>query len=311
MKQKVGKDTFNTACSLASISLVTCIVKEGALNSDVIPMVRLLSTARVVLVGAAISVAICYLVWPKSAVTLLRSSLNDSFNIMSSLISVTTHRFLHGDKINPKDAEIFSLLRKKALELRKYLEEAKFELKLLGREAEYNTYCEIVEATVSLIEHSQALKASCEMQWLLLNENEHGASGEHSGGQGTSAHNEMESVRSLSSYNSDTIRLSQSVENLGAVFPQSTSFQKSDMDYNAIYPTQLFDLFVYYLSPLIKSFVFTVKEILGAVPFEKKFVEDTNQSFFVKSTNYQISLQKAIQLFEDKQVLCSKQTRRK
>lgn len=302
MKQKVGKDTFNTACSLASISLVTCIVKEGALNSDVIPMVRLLSTARVVLVGAAISVAICYLVWPKSAVTLLRSSLNDSFNIMSSLISVTTHRFLHGDKINPKDAEIFSLLRKKALELRKYLEEAKFELKLLGREAEYNTYCEIVEATVSLIEHSQALKASCEMQWLLLNENEHGASGEHSGGQGTSAHNEMESVRSLSSYNSDTIRLSQSVENLGAVFPQSTSFQKSDMDYNAIYPTQLFDLFVYYLSPLIKSFVFTVKEILGAVPFEKKFVEDTNQSFFVKSTNYQISLQKAIQLFEDKQV---------
>lgn len=302
MKQKVGKETFNTACSLASISLVTCIVKEGALNSDVIPLGRLLSTARVELVGAAISVAICYLVWPKSAVILLRASLNDSFNIMSSLISVTTHRFLLGEKISPKDAEIFSLLRKKAAELKKYLDEAEFELKLVGREAEFNTYREIVDATVSLIEHSQALKSSCEMQWLLLNENDRGANRENSSDRDAHGHEETESVKSLSSYNSDAIRLSQSMENLGAVFPQTTGFQKTDMDYNAIYPTQLFDLFAYYLSPLIKSFVFTVKEVLGAVPFEKKFLEDENQSFFVKSSNYQISLQKAIHLFEDKQV---------
>lgn len=298
MKQKVGKDTFNTACSLASISLVTCIVKEGSLNSDVIPLGRLLSTAQVALVGSAISVAICYLVWPKSAVTLLRTSLNDSFNIMSSLISITTHRFLHGEKFTPKDAEIFSLLRKKGAELKKYLAEAEYELKLLGKEKEFTTYREIVEATVSLIEHSQALKSSCEMQWLLL----HDKSREHFGVQSNPRPEEAESVKSLSSYNSDTIQLSQSMENLGTALPQSTSFQKSDMDYNAVYPTQLLDLFVYYLSPLIKSFVFTVKEVLGAVPFEKKFLDDTDQSFFVKSTNYQMSLQKAIQLFEDKQV---------
>lgn len=303
MKQKVGKQTFNTACSLASISLITCIVKEGSLNSNVIPMGRLLSTAQVALVGSMISVAICYLVWPKSAVTALRNSLNDSFNIMSSLISITTHRFLHGEKITAKDAEIFIFLRKKATELKGNLEEAMFELVLFGKEEEYKTYCQIVEATVSLIEHSQALKSSCEMQWLLLHENDRSPNPQRSGkplGLGDEA--ESESVRSLSSYHSDIIKLSQSVENLGSVFPPSTSLQKGDMDYNAIYPTQLFDLFVYYLAPSIKSFVFTVKEVLGVVPFEKKFLEDANQSFFVKSTNYQISLQKAVQLFEDKQV---------
>lgn len=299
MKQKVGKQTFNTACSLASISLVTCIVKEGSLNSNVIPMGRLLSTAQVVLVGSMISVAICYLVWPKSAVNLLRVSLNDSFNIMSSLMSITTHRFLHGEKLTAKDAEIFSLLRKKGVELKDNLEEAMFELKLLGREAEYNTYCQIVEATVSLIEHLQALRSSCEMQWLLLHDNER----EHVANSGEQRLDpERESVRSLLSYHSDTIRLSQSVENLGTIFPTGNALQKGDMDYNAIYPLQLFDLFVYYLAPSIKSFVFTVKEVLGAVPFEKKFVDDANQNVFVKSTNYQISLQKAIQLFEDKQV---------
>lgn len=302
MKQKVGKQTFNTACSLASISLVTCIVKEGSLNSNVIPMGRLLSTAQVVLVGSVISVAICYLVWPKSAVVLLRTSLNDSFNIMSSLMSITTHRFLHGEKLTAKDAEIFSLLRKKAVELKDNLEEAMFELKLLGRETEYTTYCQIVEATISLIEHSQALRSSCEMQWLLLHNNVPTENVLSSNVQRAGDDADRESVRSLSSYHSDTIRLSQSVENLGSIFPAGNSLQKGDMDYNAIYPSQLFDLFVYYLAPSIKSFVFTVKEVLGAVPFEKKFVDDAHQNVFVKSSNYQISLQKAIQLFEDKQV---------
>lgn len=297
MKQKVNKQTFNTACSLASISLVACIVKEGSLNSNVIPLKRLLSTAQVAIVGSMISVAVCYIVWPKSAVAQLRNSLNDSFNIMSSLISVTTHRFLQGEKVSPKDAEIFALLRKKGLDLKTSLEEAKYELRLLGKEEEYSTYCQIVDATISLIEHSQALKSSCEMQWLLLHEN----GVDLNSNPNSNSNPESTSVRSLSSYHSDTIKLSQSVENLGSVFPAPTN-QQTEMDYNAIYPTQLFDLFVYYLAPSIKSFVFTVKEVLGAVPFEKKFLEDANQSFFVKSTNFQMSLQKAIQLFEEKQV---------
>lgn len=287
MKQKVNKQTFNTACSLALILLVTCIVKEGSLNSSVIPMKRLLSTAHVVVAGSLISVAMCYLVWPKSAVTLLRTSLNDSFNIMSLLLSITTHRFINGEKITAKDAEIFHLLQKKATELKGNLEEASFELKLVGKETEYHTYVQIVDATVSLLRHLRALRSSCEMQWQLLHD-------------GTNVEESATDRDSLSSYNSDVLRLSQSVENMGPM--ASGKLQTSDMDYNAVYSAQLFDLFVYYLAPSIKSFVFTVKEVLSAVPFEKKFVDDNMQSLFVKSANYQVSLTKAIDLFEDKQI---------
>lgn len=292
MKQKVNKQSFNTACSLASISLIACIVKEGALNSSVVPMQRLLSTSRVVVAGALISVAVCYLLWPKSAETLLRTSLNDSFNIMSSLLSITTHRFLNGEKMTPKDAEIFTLLQKKANDLKVHLEEARFELRFVGKEAEHNTYSQIVDATISLQRHLRALRSSCEMQWSLLHDNDRASS--------TSKNDPVEDNESLSSFHSDRIRLSQSVENMGSILP--ANLQNSDMDYNAMYPTQLFDLFVYYLSPSIKSFVFTVKEVLSAVPFEKKFVDDDTQSLFVKSSNYQASLTKAIDLFEDKQI---------
>lgn len=304
MKQKVNRQTFNTACSLASISLVTCIVKEGLLNSNVIPMARLISTSYVVLVGSLIPVVICYVIWPKSAVTALRTSLNDSFNIMSSLMSITTHRFLNGDKISPKDAEIFSLLRKKTSDLKGSLEEAQYELCVVGRTKEFDMYTEIVDATIALLEHLQALRSSCEMQWLLLHDLDTTSPTiqNNPNGQLRTQAQESESVRSLSSYNSDTIHLSQSMENMSSSHPINTSFQEtSDMDYTAMYPMQLFDLFVYYLAPSIKSFVFTVKEVLSAVPFEKKFVDERGYDFFVKSSNYRLSLAKALELFESKQ----------
>lgn len=311
MKQKVNRQTFNTACSLASISLATCIVKEGSLNSQVIPMGRLLSTAHVVVVGSLIPVAICYLVWPKSAVTALRTSLNDSFNIMSSLLSITTHRFLNGDKVSAKDAEIFSLLRKKTTDLKGSLEEAMYELYLVGKEEEFATYSAIVDATVSLLEHLQALRSSCEMQWQLLHAKglESGSSSvpsdpnEQQNNSMKQNNPETESTHSFSSYHSDLIRLSQSMEDMSSSHPIDTSLlETSDMDYNAMYLTQLFDLFVYYLAPSIKSFVFTVKEVLSAVPFEKKLIEETeHHNFFAKSSNYRLSLTKAIELFENKQ----------
>lgn len=298
MKQKVNKQTFNVACSLASISLVTCIVKEGSLNSSVIPMKRLISTAQVVVAGSCISVLVCYTLWPKSAVNMLRDSLNDSFNIMSLLISITTHRFLNNKKFTQKDAEIFALLQKKVNDLKGNLEEAKFELRLKGRDAEFQMYTKIVAATMSLLRHLQALKASCEMQWHLLH-----VPSENAPLGTSSAAASVASENSVSSFLSDRIRLSQSVENIGSISSSSPvkSVHQNTLDYNAMYSNQLFDLFVYYLGPSTKLFVFTVKEVLSAVPFESKFVGDEHQSVFVKSSNYQASLTKAIHLFEEKQ----------
>lgn len=297
MKQKVGRETFNTACSLASISLVTCIVKEGSLNSNTIPMYRLLSTSHVVLMGSLVSVAICYVVWPKSAVTQLRGNLNESFNIMSSLVSVVTHRFVNGEKISAKDSKIFALLRKKITDLSKNLEESKYELYLVGKEREYASYCQIVEATVSLSEHLRALRSSCDMQWQLLLESDGPLC--QSSPQNNPA-DDANSLRSLASLQSNVLPLSQSVENMGNITFQS-NLTNTQMDYDAVYSIQLFDLFVYYLAPSIKSFVFTVKEVLCAVPFDKSIQGDQLQSFFVKSSNFQQSLTKAIDLFTEKQ----------
>ncbi|KAK6201332.1 Fusaric acid resistance protein-like-domain-containing protein [Scheffersomyces amazonensis] len=282
-KQKVNKQTFNTACSLASISLVTCIVKEGSMNASVIPIQRLEATFQVVVIGCIISVAICYLVWPKSSIRALRKSLNDSYNIMSAALSVLGKRFLTDEKITAKDADIFKSLKENVKALVDNLEEAKYELRLYGREKEWLLFNELVESTIELTKHIQALRSSVEMQQHLLHDHIQ-----------TPANSEATSVTSLDSYSSEgDLRLSHSVENMTLL----NQHDHSQVD--AETSEQLFGLFVYYLSPSIKSFIFTLKDILSQVPFEK--YRDDSPNKFADTTTLQISLSEAIKLFEAKQ----------
>ena len=111
MKQKVNKLTFNTACSLACISIVACIVKEGSMNSDNIPLPRIESTFQVVVSGCIISVACCYFIWPVSAVKKLQKTLNDSYDIFSQVISILVRRFVAGEQFTPVDIEMIEKLK--------------------------------------------------------------------------------------------------------------------------------------------------------------------------------------------------------
>ena len=266
MKQKVNKQTFNTACSLASIAIVACIVKEGSMNAANIPIERLTSTLRVVLVGCAISVLVCYIIWPVSATDELRSHLNDSYNIMSSLLSIVTNRFLSCGKFTKKDSDMFDLLKKNISLLNTSLEESRYELFALGRELEWKVLNQLVTKTIALARHLQALRSSNEMQWELLHDS-----------------NQPLAVASLTSY-----RISE--------MPSKSGGTSTD---EVMDSTQLFELFVHTLAPSTKSFLFTIKSILSEVPFED-FHEDTDTRF-TNTVNYQHSLRSAVALFEDKQ----------
>lgn len=282
MKQRVNKETFNTACLLASISVVTCIIKEASLNLAVIPFSRLVSTAQVVVVGSLISVAVCYALWPISAVDELRISLNDSYNIMLLLLSVVTSRFVNGDKLTVLDAEMFKRLARNGAQLRKYLDEAGFELRVRGQEAELVVLSQLVTTTLALSRHLQALRSLTEMQWYLLHEN---------------TDSDPSSTRSL---HSETLGVSALVENMLNVGLYAAEVQHLQMDYTAANPTQLFALFVYYLAPSVKSYIFTVKSILSEIPFEKSMEEAPHK--FIKTAAFQHSLQLALSLFQEKQI---------
>ncbi|CUM67837.1 uncharacterized protein PRCAT00005545001 [Priceomyces carsonii] len=275
MKQRVGKQTFNTACSLASISVVGCIVKEGSNNSSDVPIERLQSTLLIIVTGCMISVAVCYLLWPVSATEELKISLKSSFAVMSSVLSLVATRFLAGDKLTTSDTEHFNLLDKHVKKIKTDLEEARYELILRGKENEWLILQGLVNIAVSLSQHLRALKSSLDMEGRLL----------HNISDDTS------SFTSLSTYASD-IRLTESVENMANIeIPKIYEDQAYD-------PEQLFNLFVQYLAPPIRSFIFTIKGILCEVPSSSR----ASIGSFIQTTSLQNSLQDAVDLFDRKQI---------
>ncbi|RCK61022.1 Uncharacterized protein C26F1.08c [Candida viswanathii] len=275
MKQKVNKLTFNTACSLACISIVACIVKEGSTNSGNIPLGRIESTFQVVVTGCVISVGCCYLIWPLSAVKELRTTLNSSYNLFSQVISILVRRFVAGEQFTVKDTEMIEKLKGNINSLTRYLEEAQYELCVSGKEREWEFLQKLVASTISLARHLQALTAATRIQTTLLHENHHALSG----------------TPSFRSFSTEDIRPTPSVENMAHNMPQSVNQVHNSL--------QLFDLFVYFLAPSIKSLVFTIKGVLSEVPFEK--IDEENPRQFASTTTLQYSLDTAIKLFEEKQ----------
>lgn len=275
-KQKFNLATFNTACSLASITIVSLLVREGTLNSGSIPFNKLISTLKVIATGVFISISCCYIIWPVRAVSQLRNSLNDSYNIMSSMLSMLTTSFLTREKLS--NPALYTALKANISQLQSDIEEAKYELRFTGREKEWMVLDQLVSCTIALARHIQALKSSTEMQYSLLNSSENF---------------DTNSTLSLESYASEILRVSQSVENLANI--QSQSIEEISAQNSA----QLFELFVYYLSPSIKSFIFTLKGILAEVPFEKYQPDAPNK--FADTTNLQNSLKQSMELFKMKQ----------
>ncbi|KAI5962814.1 hypothetical protein KGF57_001383 [Candida theae] len=275
MKQKVNKQTFNTACSLACITIVSCIVKEGSISSGSIPTERIEATFKVVITGCIISLACCYLIWPESATKELQHTLNDSFKNYSKLLLVLTRRFVAGEQLNARDEALIDKLKKNVTSMQQYLEETKYELCLVGKEAEWEYYKRLVQSTVSLARHLQALSSATRMQWSLL----------------SSTSGEKSTASTLRSYNSDELESSSSI---GQFNSPRTRVEETDMASSL----QLFDLFVYHLAPSIKSLVFTVRDVLNSLPLGGFVAAEMTDS-----SNYQTALASAIEMYQTRQVL--------
>ncbi|KAG5422045.1 hypothetical protein I9W82_001138 [Candida metapsilosis] len=272
MKQKVNKQTFNTACSLACITIVSCIVKEGSSSSGSIPTERIEATFKVVVTGCFISFACCYLIWPVSATKELQNTLSASYKNYSKVLLVLTRRFVAGEQLNAKDVALIDQLKKHVKSMESNLEETKYELCVVGKEAEWEHYKKLVQSTISLARHLQALSSATSMQWNLLND----TAGDKS------------TTTTLRSYNGDDFS---SASSLGPF--NSTRIEETDMGSSL----QLFDLFVYHLAPSIKSLVFTVRDVLNSVPIGR-FVD----AELTDSTNYQNALNSAINMYQTRQV---------
>jgi hypothetical protein len=169
-KVKIGRPSFNTACSLIGVISFTVIVSEGSAHLGRFSTEKIGQVTLVVFVGVIISNVVCFAIWPTSACTSLQADIQRNLESFSTLLKVLTKTFLLDDM---KEFNIRSHRIKEAIDdhhasfinLKKNLAEAKlevpFDIRIRGR---VSSYVRVVDSLNVLAQHLGGLRSSCSLQ---------------------------------------------------------------------------------------------------------------------------------------------------
>ncbi|KAJ8099913.1 Fusaric acid resistance protein-like-domain-containing protein [Lipomyces tetrasporus] len=214
MKHKMGKQTFNTACSVASTAFTRILVREGSVQEGIVSFSKILQVGLLVNIGVFIAATVCFTVFPVTANSKLKAACNKLMNTYSHILAIITKSFLSGTDVSKTEIEeLFQNAGGLISSLDSIVQEVKYEHYVRGTEAEYFLQMRLVKSIQSITQHLGGLRSSLQMQWNLTN-----------------------------------------------LHPGQTRSSCGE----------LFDIFVYYLGPPMKSLTYTIKNILEVLPFDDK-----------------------------------------
>jgi hypothetical protein len=254
-KQWVNKQTFNTACSLASIFLVTILTKEGNIQAGRFYFGKLFQSFMFVFSGAALAFFMCLALWPVRAESELKKALNKSTKVYGSALAFALEKLLRCEQVEHSEFEKFTSDINSCYEnTKKFLHDASHELLACGRESELALLERLVMSSQRLGLHLSGLVSSCDIQWNLLS-----SLVENDSSSASSAHT---SARKCS-----TRAEGSAPATYGAVGDTNAATCMTSVDNEP--PYELLREFLYYLGPPMNSFVSTMRRMLNNLPFDE------------------------------------------
>lgn len=290
-KQYVGKPTFNTACSLASIFLVTILTKEGNIQAGRLSLSKLLQSFMLVFSGAGLACFMCIAAWPQRAESELKIALNKAMDVYGEALEFALGKLLECERVDPVEFDKFTSDINASFEkTRKHLADARYELLLSGRESEYLLLERIVTSAQRLGLHLSGLVSSCDIQWNLLSMLVEGdMSSTTSSDDAEHEHDRRPSARSSGSYGAmETSTRSLEDERFISTSAASTTRIPSENDL----PYELLREFLSFVGPPMHSFVSTLRQMMDNLPFD-----DSPRHRVSLHKQYRNSLQLALDLF--------------
>lgn len=170
-KQRLGDPLVNVACSLAALSMITVLTKEGAVQSGDLSLVKVSQVLKMVLMGVGAAMAVSFLIFPISARKQLRSNLTTVTESLAVLLAVLTESFLSGSEDELQSAEFVnaSARHKKAYsQLDALIKEAKLEHYVAGTEREYRLEKNVVRQVQDITHNMGGLRSAAVLQFRLL-----------------------------------------------------------------------------------------------------------------------------------------------
>lgn len=187
IKQRLSDPLVNVACSLASLSTITILTKEGAVQKGDLSFGKIFQVLKMVILGVVATMTVSFLVFPISARKKLRANLTVATETLAIMLAIITESFLKGSEKELLDTEFTNAAaRHKAAYslLDNLVKEAKLEHFVAGTEKEYRLEKKLARKVQDITHNLGGLRSAAALQFQLLKQTGQGAG---SSGMDTSA----------------------------------------------------------------------------------------------------------------------------
>ncbi|KAK4613399.1 hypothetical protein CLAFUW4_08890 [Fulvia fulva] len=173
VKQKLGNPLVNVGASLASLSSINVLIREGAVQAGAFSMYKVTQQLGMTIMGIAIAAAVNFLVLPTLARKKLSVEMEKNTDLLGEMLISITRAFLHGREGDLED-EYYKILAKEHQAslnaMKKSLNEAKKEHYVLGAEKVYAAEARVVESLHGLAADLGGLRSAAMAQFAFLNQ---------------------------------------------------------------------------------------------------------------------------------------------
>ncbi|KAL4896290.1 WD40 repeat-like protein [Aspergillus ambiguus] len=287
-KQRLGDPLVNVACSLASLSTITVLTKEGKVQVGDLSFAKISQVLKMVVLGVAVAMAVSFSIFPISARKKLRANLTTVTDSLAVMLALITESFLSGseEELQAQEYIVAAARHKKAYGLLDNLvKEAKLEHFVVGTEREYRLEKTLVRWVQDITHNMGGLRSAALLQFQLLKQTNPASPAQSIGpgdgvngsspepmGSPWSVHEErafLEPIDECPEEEAEEEEVSVSAADRerpsSGPAPDTTEF---DPDHVLLLPADIFALFISHLGPSMRSLAFTLKEIFKEVPFK-------------------------------------------
>ncbi|KAF4124270.1 hypothetical protein GMORB2_5986 [Geosmithia morbida] len=276
VKQRLNRPLVNVATTLASISIITVVTKEESVQDGFFSAEKPVQMLKLLILGIASSAAVNLLVWRHSARRELREDLGKASLALSDRLSFITRGFLAGieEEVNsPEYSAAMSSYDKAYSHMTNTLHDVKNEHYVCGREKIYDLDKKLVKGLETVSQAIGGLRSALDTQLVLLKE-------------APPATPQPSSLRGPLSPTADDVLgglavIAESDERAdGTRSPPRTPPPQSDLAFGRAplfrSPSDIFTYFLDLLGPSMKSFAFTLSEMLRESSFGEDPMKDIN-----------------------------------
>ena len=303
VKLKKGDALVNIACSLASLTLITVLTKEGAVQAGDYSFEKISQILRMLIAGIFATTLVSFLIFPKSARRQVRQNMVDATDCLSDMLALITSSFISGDEGELRDEALTSVTerhKKTVVSLAQNLKESKYEHYFLGTEKHAIFEGKLSGCLQRINQSIGGLRSAAAMQFSVVK-------------QATQVENRLTS-RDITPFGSlartpsitspfGSLARTPSIKSPFWERPSPGLPQRSAIDEIAAgnmpkspwrTASQIFDLFMDHLGPSMRSLAFTLKEILDDL-------ELTASNGYEVEINprFKVSLERALQLYKE------------